>query len=100
MVHTDLIASTGPNVVAAVAPTDMDVKAAVLGMWKDAGVRRAAAKSHEYTQNGNLSFYFENVKRMFDLVWIPTDRDMLHTRLKRLALLKLCFRTFDVGIST
>jgi hypothetical protein len=46
MVHTDLIASTGPNVVAAVAPTDMDVKAAVLGMWKDAGVRRAAAKSH------------------------------------------------------
>jgi hypothetical protein len=55
----------------------MDVKAAMLGMWKDTGVRRAAAKSHEYTQNDILSFYFENVERTFDLAWIPTNQDMV-----------------------
>jgi hypothetical protein len=33
-VHTDLIASTESNVVADVAFTDMDVKAAMLGMWE------------------------------------------------------------------
>lgn len=56
-------------------------------------MRRAVAKSHEYAQNNNLSFYFENVERMFDLAWIPTDKDMLQILdLRRLALLKLCFR--------
>jgi guanine nucleotide-binding protein subunit alpha len=61
-------------VVADVAFTDMDVKAAMLDMWKDTSVQRAAARSHEYTQNNNLSFYFENFKRLFDLARIPTAR--------------------------
>lgn len=96
--HADLIASTRHNVADDVAFTDMDVKAAMLGMWEDDTVRQAVAKSHQYAENDNLSFYVENIERMFDPAWIPNDQDVLHARLKTTGITETLFRMKHINV--
>lgn len=83
---------------------DVRVRDAMKAMWLDAGVQQAVAKSHEFALNDNLSFYFQNVDRMFDPAWVPDDQDMLHARLRTTGITEtvfelrdLTFRMMDVG---
>jgi guanine nucleotide-binding protein subunit alpha, other len=103
-VYADVLEDAEADVDAHQAFRDARVKDAMIGMWKDAGVQKAVAKSHEFALNDNLSFYFKGIHRMFDPSWIPDDQDMLHARLRTTGitetlfeLRELTFRMMDVG---
>jgi guanine nucleotide-binding protein subunit alpha, other len=103
-VHADVIDEAEADVDANAAFRDPRVKEAMIAMWKDTGVQKAVAKSHEFALNDSLSFYFQNINRMFDPSWVPSDQDMLHARLRTTGitetvfeLRELTFRMMDVG---
>ncbi|RMZ89451.1 hypothetical protein DV736_g3315, partial [Chaetothyriales sp. CBS 134916] len=103
-VHAELIEDTPADVDANTAFRDYRLKEAMLALWKDDGVQIAIAKSHEFALNDNLSFYFQNMNRMFDPQWIPDNQDMLHARLRTTGITEtifelnqLTFRMMDVG---
>ena len=103
-VHAEVIEDAEADVDANAAFRDSRIKEAMTAMWKDPGVQKAVAKSHEFALNDNLSFYFQNIDRMFDPAWVPSDQDMLHARLRTTGitetlfeLRELTFRMMDVG---
>jgi len=103
-IHADLLQELSADVDAEAAFKDDEVKDALKMFWKDGGVRAAVAKGHEYALNDNMQYYFEDLERLFDPDWLPTDQDMLHARLRTTGITEtffdlkdITFRMMDVG---
>jgi len=102
--HAELLDSIEADVSADEAFRNQRVKEAMKALWSDNGVQKAVAKGHEFALNDNLSFYFQNIDRMFEASWVPNDQDMLHARLRTTGITEtlfelkdLTFRMMDVG---
>ncbi|ETI20647.1 hypothetical protein G647_06989 [Cladophialophora carrionii CBS 160.54] len=102
--YADFLENINADVDAHEAFRDKKVKEAMSALWKDAGVQKAVSKGHEFALHDNLSFYFENINRMFEPDWLPNDQDMLHARLRTTGITEtvfelrdLTFRMMDVG---
>ncbi|KIW34553.1 uncharacterized protein PV07_01330 [Cladophialophora immunda] len=102
--YAEYLENINADVDAHEAFRDKRVKEAMIALWKDAGVQKAVAKGHEFALHDNLTFYFENINRMFEPDWLPNDQDMLHARLRTTGitetvfeLQQLTFRMMDVG---
>ncbi|KAF1815628.1 guanine nucleotide binding protein, alpha subunit [Eremomyces bilateralis CBS 781.70] len=75
-------------------------------LWDDRGVQMAMLKGNEYALHDNLSYFFDDVDRLFAPNYLPSDQDILRTRLRTTAnpisetifqLGNLTYRMFDVG---
>ncbi|KAG5436866.1 hypothetical protein PCANB_001619 [Pneumocystis canis] len=76
----------------------------LISLWEDAGVTRAVNRGNEYALHDNCFYFFENIHRLFDRKYIPTDQDILRCRLKTTGITETCFkvsgliyRMIDVG---
>ncbi|KFX97050.1 hypothetical protein O988_05049 [Pseudogymnoascus sp. VKM F-3808] len=74
------------------------------GLWSDAGVQKAIEKGNEYALHDNLNYFFEDVDRLFARDYVPTDQDVLRSRLRTTGITEtvfdlgnLTYRMFDVG---
>ncbi|OAL40618.1 hypothetical protein AYO20_00354 [Fonsecaea nubica] len=102
--YAEYLENVNADVDAHEAFRDKRVKEAMIALWKDAGVQKAVSKGHEFALHDNLTFYFDNINRMFEPDWLPNDQDMLHARLRTTGitetvfeLQQLTFRMMDVG---
>lgn len=102
--YAALIEEVNADTDAESAFRDKQIKEALRGLWADAGIQKAVAKGHEYALNDNMHYYFENLDRLFDTEWVPTDQDMLHARLRTTGITEtffelkdMTFRMMDVG---
>lgn len=82
----------------------LDCLAAFQSLWADKGVQMAILKGNEYALHDNLSYFFTDVDRLFAKDYIPTDQDILRTRLRTTGITEtifdlgnLTYRMFDVG---
>lgn len=73
-------------------------------MWGDSGVQKAALRGNEFALHDNLVYFFESLDRLFAVNYIPTDQDILRSRLKTTGITEtvfdlgtLTYRMFDVG---
>ncbi|KAF2432719.1 guanine nucleotide binding protein, alpha subunit [Tothia fuscella] len=89
----------GPN-----EPMPMDSMHAFTSLWADKGVQVAMLKGNEYALHDNLSFFFNEIDRLFSRDYLPTDQDILRTRLRTTGISEtvfdlgsLTYRMFDVG---
>jgi guanine nucleotide-binding protein G(i) subunit alpha len=81
-----------------------DLAAAVDALWKDTGVQLAFSRAHEYQLNDSAKYYLSEVLRFAGPSYVPTDIDVLHSRVKTTGITetkfkvdKLTYRMFDVG---
>ena len=102
--YADLLEDLNSDVDAEGAFRDDEVKEALTVFWQDSGVQQAVSKGHEYALNDNMHYYFQNLDRMFDPEWVPSDQDVLHARLRTTGitetffdLKEVSFRMMDVG---
>lgn len=82
----------------------LDVADSIKGLWKDAGVREAVRRSREFQLNDSAVYYFNMIERMASRNYIPTDQDILRSRVKTTGITEttfpvgeLVYRLFDVG---
>jgi len=82
----------------------LDCLAAFNSLWVDKGVQLAILKGNQYALHDNLSYFFADVDRLFAKDYMPTDQDILRTRLRTTGITEtifdlgnLTYRMFDVG---
>jgi len=76
----------------------------ILVLWTDPGVQECYTRSNEYQLTDSASYYFENIERLTSADYVPTDQDILRSRVRTSQVVEvkfqysdLNFRMFDVG---
>ncbi|KAI8637799.1 G protein alpha subunit [Parasitella parasitica] len=73
-------------------------------LWQDEGVQAAYARRNEFQLNDSASYYFDSIERIGEPDYLPTDQDVLRSRVKTTGIAEskfmfgtLTYRMFDVG---
>ncbi|CAO3670921.1 hypothetical protein G6F70_005436 [Rhizopus microsporus] len=73
-------------------------------LWQDSGVQETFRRSNEYQLNDSASYYFEHIERIGSPDYVPTDQDVLRSRVKTIGITEtkftvgnLVYKMFDVG---
>lgn len=97
-----IIMALPPQIEADVLPRD--VADAVRALWRDPGVKEAVRRSREFQLNDSAVYYFNAMDRMAGPSYLPTDQDILRSRVKTTGITEttfkvgeLTYKLFDVG---
>lgn len=97
-----VILSLPPQIEGDILPND--VADAVRGLWRDPGVQEAVRRSREFQLNDSAVYYFNSIDRMAAPGYMPTDQDILRSRVKTTGITEttfkvgeLTYKLFDVG---
>ncbi|KAG2217070.1 hypothetical protein INT45_014135 [Circinella minor] len=81
-----------------------EVTQAVRALWKDSNLQQVFERSREYQLNDSAKYYFDSIDRIGDPNYVPTDQDVLRSRVKTTGITEttfvigdLTYRMFDVG---
>ncbi|MEQ2205324.1 Guanine nucleotide-binding protein G(i) subunit alpha-1 [Xenoophorus captivus] len=73
-------------------------------LWVDRGVQACFSRSREYQLNDSAAYYLNDLDRISQPTYIPTQQDVLRTRVKTTGIVEthftfkdLHFKMFDVG---
>ncbi|GKU04718.1 hypothetical protein FLAG1_00398 [Fusarium langsethiae] len=85
-------------------PMPADYLAPVKALWVDSGVRAAIGMGNEYALHDNLTYFIEDIDRLWGEDYVPDDQDLLRSRLRTTGITEtifdlgqLTYRMFDVG---
>ncbi|KAI3542949.1 guanine nucleotide-binding protein alpha-2 subunit [Colletotrichum abscissum] len=85
-------------------PLPRDYLQPVKELWVDSGVKQAIAKGNEFALHDNLAYFCDDLDRIWDASYEPTDQDLLRSRLRTTGITEtvfdlgqLTYRMFDVG---
>ncbi|CUS07514.1 unnamed protein product [Tuber aestivum] len=85
-------------------PFPKEYQKAFASLWADGGVQTAVHRGNEFALHDNLNYFFESLDRLFVPNYMPTDQDILRSRLKTTGISEtlfdlgaLTYRMFDVG---
>ncbi|KAJ1822838.1 guanine nucleotide-binding protein subunit alpha [Coemansia sp. RSA 2598] len=92
--HADVIMSMPGQIEAENLP--MDVSNAVKALWADGGVRECFSRSNEFQLNDSASYYFDSIGRICQEGYIPTDQDVLRSRVKTTGINETIFRVGEL----
>jgi guanine nucleotide-binding protein G(i) subunit alpha len=81
-----------------------DVADAIRSLWRDQAVKEAVRRSREFQLNDSAVYYFNAIDRMAAPGYMPTDQDILRSRVKTTGITEttfkvgeLTYKLFDVG---
>ncbi|KAI9469641.1 MAG: G protein alpha subunit [Benjaminiella poitrasii] len=81
-----------------------EIVRAIHSLWQDNGVQETFKRRNEFQLNDSASYYFDSIERIGSPHYIPTDQDILRSRVKttgisesRFTFGTLTYRMFDVG---
>ncbi|KIY65328.1 heterotrimeric G protein alpha subunit B [Cylindrobasidium torrendii FP15055 ss-10] len=81
-----------------------DVYTALVGLRDDPAVQQAIERSREFQLNDSAVYYFSSLERINAPGWLPTDQDILRSRVKTTGITEttfkvgeLTYKLFDVG---
>ncbi|XP_062314480.1 guanine nucleotide-binding protein G(t) subunit alpha-1 [Osmerus eperlanus] len=76
----------------------------IIRLWKDSGIQACYDRASEYQLNDSAGYYLKDLERLIQPGYIPTEQDMLRSRVKTTGIIEtqfglkdLNFRMFDVG---
>uniref|UniRef100_A0A914LY92 Uncharacterized protein n=1 Tax=Meloidogyne incognita TaxID=6306 RepID=A0A914LY92_MELIC len=73
------------------APFNTQIKEAIQKLWQDPNIRIAFEKRADYHIHDSASYYFENIERIAEKDYRPTNQVILHTRVPTTGVVKLLF---------
>lgn len=81
-----------------------ELAAVMKRLWKDSGVQECVSRSREYQLNDSAEYYLNALDRLSVPNYVPTEQDVLRTRVKTTGIVEthftfkdLHFKMFDVG---
>ncbi|XP_041748677.1 guanine nucleotide-binding protein G(i) subunit alpha-2 [Coregonus clupeaformis] len=81
-----------------------DLSKVIRRLWSDSGVQSCFTRSREYQLNDSAAYYLNEMERIAKSDYIPTQQDVLRTRVKTTGIVEthftfkdLHFKMFDVG---
>lgn len=82
--HWDVIMSAPSQIEGDVMPPR--VAAAVKSLWADRGVQTAYKRKNEIQLNDSASYYFDHIDEIAGSRYLPSDQDVLRSRVVRSSL--------------
>ncbi|KAG2222935.1 hypothetical protein INT45_012913 [Circinella minor] len=86
------------------SPMPIPLVSAIRTLWADGGVHDAVRRRNEFQLNDSASYYFESMDRIGNPDYVPSDQDVLRSRVKSTGITETHFRLgeltyqmFDVG---
>lgn len=73
-----------------------EVAVAIKALWEDAGVKKCVERSSEFQLNDSAFYYFNSVERISSPSYIPTNQDVLLSRIKTTGITESTFRIGDI----
>lgn len=92
--HADIIMSMPGQIEAENLP--VDVANAVKSLWADEGVRQCFGRSNEFQLNDSASYYFDSIGRICQEGYLPSDQDVLRSRVKTTGINETIFRVGEL----
>ncbi|GAV06802.1 hypothetical protein RvY_16729 [Ramazzottius varieornatus] len=87
-----------------VEPFSDDLLAAMKRLWADPAVQESFSRSNEYQLNDSAKYFLDDLDRLGQKDYSPTEQDILRTRVKTTGIVEvqfsfkgLHFKLFDVG---
>ena len=81
-----------------------DVADAIRNLWRDPAIQTAVRRSREFQLNDSAVYYFNALDRLSAPGYMPTDQDILRSRVKTTGITEttfkvgeLTYKLFDVG---
>ncbi|KAJ7617866.1 heterotrimeric G-protein alpha subunit, GPA1-like protein [Roridomyces roridus] len=81
-----------------------EISDALRELWNDPGIKEAVRRSREFQLIDSAEYYFKELDRLSAPEYIPSDQDILRTRVKTTGITEtkfkigeLTYRIFDVG---
>ncbi|CAG5980260.1 unnamed protein product [Menidia menidia] len=81
-----------------------DLASVMRRLWDDSGIQSCFTRSREYQLNDSAAYYLNDLERIAKADYIPTQQDVLRTRVKTTGIVEthftfkeLHFKMFDVG---
>ncbi|KAI8905858.1 guanine nucleotide binding protein, alpha subunit [Gorgonomyces haynaldii] len=100
--HRNLILDMNNQIEADDLPAE--VTQAIVSLWADEGVQACFLRSREYQLNDSARYYFESMDRIGAVGYLPTEQDVLRSRVKTTGITEttfvvgeLTYRLYDVG---
>ncbi|KAL6732187.1 hypothetical protein Aduo_002973 [Ancylostoma duodenale] len=85
-------------------PFSEELLSAMKRLWADSGVQDCFARSNEYQLNDSAKYFLDDLERLGEASYQPTEQDILRTRVKTTGIVEvhftfknLNFKLFDVG---
>jgi GTPase SAR1 family protein len=85
-------------------PFTLELSEAMKRLWSDKGLQQCFHRSREYQLNDSCKYYLDDIDRLSEPNYRPTQQDILRTRVRTLGIVeiqfifkKLHFRLLDVG---
>lgn len=104
--HTKFLLSLGDHPTVSTPSGDLDprIVQCVAELWSFTGAKEAVEMSHEFQLNDSAAYFFDSVQRVGQQGYVPTDQDILRSRVKTTGITEVAFtvkslryRCFDVG---
>lgn len=83
---------------------DSQLADAIYSLWADPAIKQTVARANEFQLNDSARYYFESIERIGHHNYLPTDQDVLRSRVKTTGITEttfviknLTYRMFDVG---
>ncbi|GAA6017209.1 hypothetical protein JCM11491_001852 [Sporobolomyces phaffii] len=93
-----------PELAAPGGELDATLAAALSQVWAFEGAKEAVEVSHEFQLNDSASYYFDNIPRLAQPGYLPSDQDILRSRVKSVGIAEtmldingIRLRLVDVG---
>ncbi|KAI7849326.1 guanine nucleotide binding protein, alpha subunit [Circinella umbellata] len=61
-------------------------------LWQDDGIQEAFRKGHTFALNDNVQFFYDDLDRVFQPDYVPTDQDIIQCRIKTTGIVETTFR--------
>ncbi|KAJ1736768.1 guanine nucleotide-binding protein subunit alpha [Coemansia sp. BCRC 34490] len=92
--HASVIMNMPSQIEAENLPAE--VSSAVKALWTDEGVRDCFKRSNEFQLNDSASYYFDSIGRICQDGYLPTDQDVLRSRVKTTGINETIFRVGEL----
>jgi len=83
---------------------DINYVNAIKNLWSDSGIQECYNRRKEFELSDSAKYYFDNIDRLSDINYLPTQQDILRVRIPTTGINEytfkissVCFRIIDVG---
>ncbi|OLY79532.1 Guanine nucleotide-binding protein subunit alpha [Smittium mucronatum] len=92
--YVNLILDYPPQIEADTFPSD--AAEAVKILWQDSGVLECFSRSNEFQLNDSAQYYFDSIDRLCQPGYVPTDQDVLRSRVKTTGINETIFKVGEL----
>jgi len=83
---------------------DTSIGKDIENLWQDEGIQNTFKRANEFQLNDSASYYFNEIQRITNPNYLPTQQDVLHSRVRTTGIVEtkfsyqgMKFKMFDVG---